>query len=83
MGCNEMKLSPIVFLIYVVVLPGAVDDRSLYAVSLTSGIYRFDKSGVQPVKLVPVERKLVKFAIDAQNLFWSNYDEGTIMRLRK
>jgi hypothetical protein len=61
----------------------AVDDRSIYTVGLTSGIYRFDKSGGQPVKLAPVDKQLVKFATDAQNLYWSNYDEGTITRRRK
>jgi hypothetical protein len=32
------------------------------------------------VKLVPIDRQLVYFMIDAQDLFWLNYHEGTIMR---
>lgn len=61
----------------------AVDDRSIYTVDLTSGLYRLDKSGGQPVKLVTIDRQLVKLAIDGQNVFWSNYDEGTITRRAK
>jgi hypothetical protein len=61
----------------------AVDDRSVYALSLLSGIYRLGKKGWPPLKLVPVNREVVNFVTDDLDIFWSNYKDGTVMRRRK
>ena len=61
----------------------AVDERSVYALSLLKGIYRIDKSGGPPLRLVFLDRVAAHFAIDDKNLYWSNYDEGTVSRRPK
>jgi hypothetical protein len=60
-----------------------VDDRNVYGLSVIKGIYRIGKSGGAPVRLVPLDRTDANFAIDEQNLYWSNYEEGTVSRRRK
>ena len=60
-----------------------IDERSVYALSVIQGIYRIDKRGESAVRLVPLDRVSANFAIDEQNLYWSNYDEGTVNRRRK
>lgn len=61
----------------------AVDQNSVYALSVLFGIYRFDKKGGEPLKVVPINREQVSFVIDERYLFWSNYAQGTITRMRK
>ena len=61
----------------------AVDEKTVYALSVLKGIYRIDKSGRPPVLLVPLNGVSANLAIDASNIYWSNYNEGTVMRRSK
>jgi len=61
----------------------AVDEKALYALSVLKGIYRMDKNGRPPVLLVPLNGVSANLAIDASNIYWSNYNEGTVMRRSK
>jgi hypothetical protein len=61
----------------------AVDECSVYTLSIFSGIYRFNKRGGPRVKLVSINGESVNFIIDSHDVFWSNYAQGTVMRRRK
>jgi hypothetical protein len=61
----------------------AVDKGAVYALSALKGIYRIDKNGRPPVLLVPLNGVSANLAIDTSNIYWSNYNEGTVMRRSK
>jgi len=61
----------------------AVDEKAVYALSVLKGIYRIDKNVGPPVLLVPLNGVSANLAIDTSNIYWSNYNEGTVMRRSK
>ena len=61
----------------------AVDERNVYGLNVLKGIYRIGKDGGAPVRVVPLDRTDANFAIDEQNLYWSNSEKGTVSRRRK
>jgi hypothetical protein len=61
----------------------AVDEKAVYALSVLNGIYRIEKNGSPPVLLVPLNVVSANLAIDSSNIYWSNYNEGTVMRCSK
>jgi hypothetical protein len=61
----------------------AVDEKAVYALSVLKGIYRIDKNGRPPVLLVPLNGVSANLAIDDSNIYWSDYNEGTVMRRSK
>lgn len=61
----------------------AVDQKAVYALSVLKGIYRIDKQGRPPVLLVPLDGVSANLAIDDSSIYWSNPNEGTIMRQSK
>jgi hypothetical protein len=60
-----------------------VDEKAVYALSVLKGIYRIDKNGRPPVLLEPLDAVSANLAIDRSNIYWSNYNQGTVMRRSK
>jgi hypothetical protein len=60
-----------------------VDESAVYALGVMKGIYRINKNRRPPVLLVPLNGVSANLAIDRSNIYWSNYNEGTVMRRSK
>lgn len=60
----------------------AVDEKNLYVIG-GKGIYRVSKDGGRPTLLVTQKLDSRNIAVDATNIYWTNYFQGTVMRLRK
>jgi hypothetical protein len=60
----------------------AVDEKNLYIIGV-KGIYRVSKDGGRPALLVEQQLDSSNLAVDATNIYWTNYFGGTVMRLRK
>ena len=60
----------------------AVDEKNLYVIGV-KGIYRVSKNGGRLVLLVEQPLDSSNLAVDATNIYWTNYFQGTVMRLRK
>ena len=60
----------------------AFDGKDLYLIGVR-GIYRVSKDGGRPTLLVEQQLDSSNLAVDATNIYWTNYFGGTVMRLRK
>jgi len=60
----------------------AFDEKNLYVIGV-KGIYRVSKDGGHPTLLVTQNLDSSNLAVDATNIYWTNYFQGTVMRLRK
>ena len=60
----------------------AFDEKNLYVIGV-KGIYRVSKDGGRPALLVTQNLDSSNLAVDATNIYWTNYFQGTVMRLRK
>jgi streptogramin lyase len=60
----------------------ALDEKNVYVIGV-KGIYRVSKNGGEPALLVPQHLESSNFAVGATSIYWTNYWQGTVMRLRK
>ena len=60
----------------------AFDATNLYVIGV-KGIYRVSKDGGPLTRLVEQHQESSNLAVDATSIYWTNYFEGTVMRLTK